>query len=258
MKKILSLLLTTFGLLGCQCSDQQDIPEALHTTQNNTKGENTLSEAEVHDGWQRLFDGKTLNDWHGYGQSSPAARGRWRVQQGELQLHPDEGDAALDLLTDDEYAHFHLRIEWKITEKGNSGIHFHVKEAAQYAAAWQTGPEMQLLDNGSPGNPGHPDAQVATHRAGALYDLVAAYAESARPPGEWNQTDIIVLEEEVTFLLNGITIVQTAMGEEDWQDLLEASKFVQYPDFGSFASGSIALQDHGDGVSFRNIKIKRL
>ncbi|EIM76641.1 hypothetical protein A3SI_09258 [Nitritalea halalkaliphila LW7] len=158
-----------------------------------------------------------------------------------------------DIITEETFDDFHLRLEWKISKNGNSGIMFLVHESEDFQYPWMTGPEMQILDND-----GHPDGQIRTHRAGDLYDLIEASEEAARPVGEWNLAEVIVQDEQLSLKLNGVLVVQTSLWDESWKELIAGSKFKDMPGFGSFKSGRIALQDHGDDVWFRNIEVKRL
>lgn len=201
--------------------------------------------------WVSLFDGKTTNGWHSYGKTTADAQ--WDVQEGALHLDKSKGGGG-DLLTDKEYSNFDLKLEWKISPKGNSGILFYVHEdAAKYQETYHTGPEMQVLDND-----GHPDGKIHKHRAGDLYDLIPCKKETVKPVGEWNQVEIISKNGELKLFLNGTNVVTTTLWNEQWKALLAGSKFKQWPDFGTFKSGKIDLQDHGNEVWYRNIKIKEL
>jgi hypothetical protein len=214
-----------------------------------------LTKQEKDAGWQLLFDGKTTNGWHGYGkQSFPTA---WKVENGELHL-----DAAAkrrdstqggDIITDEEFDNFDLKLEWKISKNGNSGIIFFVKEDPAYKNPYYTGPEMQVLDN-----IGHKDGKIHKHKAGDLYDLIPSTTDASKPVGEWNQVEIISNNGKLDFYLNSQHIVSTTMWDDNWRKMIAASKFNQWPDFGTFKKGRIDLQDHGDDVWFRNIKIKKL
>jgi cytochrome c len=209
---------------------------------------NTLTAAEQAAGWKLLFDGKTLNGWRNF-KSAQASPG-WQARDGELCLV--KGGAG-DLVTAEEYPHFELSLEWKITEKGNSGIFFHVSEAPEYKWVWQTGPEYQLLDDLR-----HPDRKWHSHRAGSNYDLHPAAIEALSPVGEWNRTRLIVNQGRVEHWLNGYKIVEYTLGSPEWEALVAKSKFASMPGYGRAGTGKIALQDHGDPVCFRNIKIRRL
>lgn len=212
------------------------------------------------EGWISLFDGRTTNGWHSYNKSGVGKA--WKVVDGTLHL-----DAAAkkewqtaeggDIVTDEEFENFHLKLEWKIAPKGNSGIVFFIKEAPEYPYMWSTGPEMQILDNGSPTSPGHPDARFYTHRAGDLYDLLAS-KESVKPAGEWNQAEIVANNGKLDFYLNEQHTLTTTLWGDEWKKMVSITKFKDMPNWGSFKKGRIGLQDHGDNVWFRNIMIKKL
>ena len=202
-------------------------------------------------GWKPLFDGKTTKGWHSYGKTEPSSS--WVAEKGVLHLTPG-GTEHGDLVTDEEYSNFHLKLEWKISKNGNSGVIFFVKEdLAKYSATYNTGMEMQVLDND-----GHPDAKIYKHRAGDLYDLIASSKETVKAVGEWNQVEIISNNGKLDLILNGTTVVSTTMWDENFNSLIEGSKFKGWPGFATFKAGKIALQDHGDEVWYRNIKIQKL
>lgn len=217
----------------------------------------TVPVAEQDNGWTPLFDGTTTKGWHTYGQN--VAGKAWKVENGTLHM-----DAASkkglpasdggDLVTDEEYQNFHLKLDWKIAPNGNSGIIFFVHEdPAQYAQTYNTGLEMQVLDN-----EGHPDAKIHKHRAGDLYDLIASSQETVKPVGEWNQAEVISNNGKLDLFLNGTKVVTTTLWDDNWKQMVAESKFKTMPGFGTFKSGKIALQDHGDDVWYRNIMIKKL
>ena len=247
MRSIIFLLFGSIIFFGCKSTKV--------TSMSAT--ENSLSNKEKNNGWQLLFDGQTTKGWHTYGKQS--AGKAWKAEDGALHLDAEakknfttnEGG---DLVTDEEFDNFDLRIEWKISPKGNSGIIFYVKEdTVKYKEPYFTGPEMQVLDN-----TGHPDAQIYKHKAGDLYDLIPSSKEAQKPVGEWNQVEIISNNGKLDFYLNGEHTVSTMMWDDNWRKMVAGSKFKAWPDFGTFKKGKIDLQDHGDDVWYRNIKIKRL
>ncbi|MCE2843769.1 MAG: hypothetical protein RLZZ328_1460 [Bacteroidota bacterium] len=209
--------------------------------------------------WISLFDGKTTSGWHTYGKD--AVGEAWKVIDGALMLDPTNKQGwqikgGGDIVTNESYGDFHLQLEWKISKKGNSGIIFFVQdEPKKYNYIWYTGPEMQVLDND-----GHADAKINKHRAGNLYDLVAGVEGAVKPVGEWNLVDIINEKGTLTLKLNGVTTVTTTLGDDAWKNLIKNSKFSkgESPDFGKVFTGHIGLQDHGDQVWYRNIRIQRL
>lgn len=215
---------------------------------------NELSSNEFKDGWRLLFDGKTPTGWHTYNQKTfgPA----WKIVNGTLYCdttyHVPEGKEG-DICTDGVYENFDLKYEWRISKNGNSGVMFLVQESPKYEAPYQTGPEMQILDND-----GHPDGKILKHRAGNLYDLIASSSEPVNPVGDWNKAEIILNHGSLTFILNGVIVVATTLWDQNWDKMVSFSKFSQMPGFAKSKSGHIDLQDHGNAVWFRNIRIKTL
>lgn len=209
--------------------------------------------------WTSLFDGKTTNGWHTYGKD--AVGEAWKVVDGTLMLDPSQKEGwqikgGGDIVSNESYGDFHLQLEWKISVNGNSGIIFFIQdEPKKYNYIWYTGPEMQVLDND-----GHADGKIIKHRAGNLYDLVAGVEGAVKPVGEWNLVDIINEKGTLTLKLNGITTVTTTLGDDSWKNLIKNSKFSkgESPDFGKVFTGHIGLQDHGNQVWYRNIRIQRL
>lgn len=203
-------------------------------------------------GFKSIFDGKTTTGWHNYGKTTVGSG--WKVEDGVLHFDPTaakDGQGG-DLVTDLEYTNFHLKLEWKVAAKSNSGILFYVKEdAKKYQNTYNTGLEMQVLDN-----EGHPDGKITKHRAGDLYDLIKSTSEPVKPVGEWNSVDIVCKYGKLTMLLNGVKVVETTLWDDNFKALVAGSKFATWEGFASFKTGRIALQDHGDNVWYRNIMIK--
>jgi cytochrome c len=205
--------------------------------------QNVLTPAELAGGWRLLFDGKTTQGWRGYKQKE-IPKG-WEAIGGALVRTNGGGD----IVTDDEFQDFELALDWKIAPGGNSGIMTRVTE--DHDAPWQTGPEMQILDNAK-----HEDGRNPLTSAGACYALYAPKWDLTRAPGSWNRTRILVQGRHTEYWLNGEKVVEYELDGSEWRALVAGSKFASMPDFSKRARGHIALQDHGDRVSFRNIKIR--
>ncbi len=227
------------------------------TNGNETKKEtDATAEVKTDSDWVSLFDGKTTTGWHSYGKSTVGSS--WKVVDGSIYLDTTkkagwqtEGG---DIVTNDEYENFHLKLEWKIAPNGNSGIIFYSHEdTAKYKYVWETGLEMQVLDND-----GHSDGKITKHRAGDLYDLISCSKETVKPAGEWNEVEIKALNGKLDFYLNGTNVVSTTIWDDAWKTLIAGSKFKEMPDYSKYKKGRIALQDHGNAVWYRNIKIKKL
>lgn len=228
------VLATAIILFGCEKVDDQ---VDLASTGTMTKED-----------WIVLFDGSSLDHWRGYlREDVPSA---WRIEYGSLAFVPGEGEGG-DIITRDQYDDFELELEWKISEGGNSGIFYRVHEDPAFRNTYQTGPEFQVLDDD-----GHADGLIAEHRAGSNYALHAPSAEALKPVGEWNTVRIVADSAHVEHLLNGELIVEYEQWSDEWQRLVDNSKFVDMPDYGQYHRGHIALQDHGDRVWYRNIRIR--
>lgn len=216
----------------------------------SSSAQNTLTAKEKKAGWQLLFDGKTTTGWKSW--KGDNVNDRWKIANGELYLDKASADRG-DLVTEKEYKDYELALEWKIGACGNSGILFNVSTDDKYQNTYHTGPEMQVLDNTC-----HPDAKIIKHRAGDLYDLISCSKETVKPAGEWNQVRIVSKNAKMEFWLNGTKVVEFTMHTPEWDEMIANSKFKTMPDFGKALQGHIALQDHGDPVWYRNIKIREL
>jgi hypothetical protein len=209
----------------------------------NAHTTNSLTAHEKNDGWKMLFDGVTLQGWRGLNSELPG--NGWKVSQGELAVAGNGGD----LVTVDEFGDFELRLEWKIAKGGNSGIMYRV--ALNEPTAFETGPEYQLLDD-------HNTRESAAHLCGALYDMVPPAKDYTRPFGAWNEAHIVVRGWKIEHWLNGEKIVDLDLASPEGRKLIASSKFGTMPRFATLLRGHIALQDHGDPVSFRRIMIREL
>ncbi|MGM0946560.1 MAG: 3-keto-disaccharide hydrolase [Bacteroidota bacterium] len=247
MKRQNWILLSLSASLIFGCSGEKKVENTEEETQASTA---------TQEEWISLFDGKSFDGWHKYGGGEVGKA--WKIENGELYLDAankdgwQTGDGG-DIVTDEEFENFHLKYEWKIAPNGNSGVIFLVHESDEYDYPWQTGPEMQVLDN-----EGHPDAEIISHRAGDLYDLIVSSEETVKPAGEWNLAEIIADNGNLQLRLNDVTIVETTMWTPEWEELIANSKFKDMPGFGKYKKGKISLQDHGDLVHFRNIVLKKL
>lgn len=210
--------------------------------------QNTLTKKEIKQGWKLLFDGKTTNGWRNY--KSNTINPQWKVQAGAIVLTTVNGG---DIMTEKQYESFELSLEWKIADCGNSGIFYHVVEDSAYWATYSTGPEMQILDDKC-----HPDNKLENHRAGSLYDMITPSKVTVKKAGEWNKVLLIINQNKVKHYLNDVLIVEYTLFSPEWDAMVAKSKFADWKGFGKFKKGHIALQDHGDTVSFRNIKIREL
>ena len=209
-------------------------------TVTNAAELNSLTDQERKDGWILLFDGKTTDGWRNYRKDdiSPG----WKVVDGALTR---AGNGAGDIITKDKYDAFELVIEYKIEKAGNSGIMYHVTEEEN--TPWMTGPEIQIQDN----KDGH-DPQ----KSGWLYQLYSAKTDATKPAGEWNELRILITPEKCEHTMNGVKYFDYVKGSKDWDERVAASKFGKMPKFGKATSGYISLQDHGDPVAYRNIKLR--
>jgi len=224
------------------------------------ENQNILSGQETADGWQLLFDGVSTKGWRGFKKEKFPESG-WIVKEGMLMVeYSGKGEAGNggDIITTEQYGDFELKLDWKISPGGNSGVMFRVTENEKYPDSWNTAPEVQILDDF--GYEKLNDGYVINIKqmTGANYDMHAPSFYYAKPVGEWNQFYLKVQGSHVEHWLNGRKIVDYELWSPEWKELVKKSKFAVYPDYGLATSGHIALQDHGHTVWFRNIKIKRI
>jgi hypothetical protein len=208
--------------------------------------DNSLNQEEKNHGWKLLFDGKTTAGWRGYKKDK--CPDSWQVIDGILTCSKKGGG---DIVTLEEFGDFELVAAWRISPGGNSGIMYRVSESE--GAPYMTGPEYQLLDNAK-----HPDGKRAKTSAGSIYDLYEPAKEVCKPAGEWNYTKILVKGTHVEHWLNGEKIVDAEIGSEDWNKRIGMSKWKDAKKYAKETKGHIDLQDHGDKVEFKNIKIHEL
>jgi hypothetical protein len=204
---------------------------------------NTLSAAERADGWKLLFDGATTSGWRNYRKETVGPG--WSVISGVLTR---TGENAGDIITEGRYRNFDLVLDWRVAPGGNSGLFYRGTEEGNYI--WQSAPEMQILDDER-----HADGKSPLTSAGSVFALYEAPRGAVRPAGEWNTVRLLVNGNHVEHWLNGTKLLEYELGSEDWNRRRAASKFSTMPGFGAAAEGHIGLQDHGDKVEFRNIRI---
>ena len=205
---------------------------------------NSLTAEEEAAGWRLLFDGESLDNWRNYQEQEVSG---WGVQDGCLAWLESEGD----IISREQFGDFELKLEWRISEAGNSGIFIRGDESGR--TIHYTGYEMQVLDN-----VGHRDSKDPTHRAGAYYDMIAPDHDTTQPVGYWNTVHIIARGPQVEFWLNGRQTAKFTQMSPEWEALYQDSKFTDRPGYGRLLKGHIGFQDHWDRVLYRNIRILEL
>lgn len=217
---------------------------------------NTLSDQEKASGWRLLWDGKSTDGWRGVHSAEFPVKG-WEIKNGVLMTHETGGRESTeigDIITREKFSDFELQLEFKVARGANSGIMIFVDPDLNKGGLSSIGLEYQILDDD-----GHRDGKqsgMSSHTVGSLYDLIPApVSKRIKPPGEWNHAHIVSSGKHVEFRLNGGKTVEFDRGSNLWRDLVASSKFKAWSDFGELADGHILLQDHGNEVCYRNIKI---
>lgn len=223
------------------------------------KIDNTISELEASQGWQLLWDGATSQGWRSAKAPDFPAKG-WVMENGELIVLPSDGAESAnggDIITVAQYTNFELSVDFKITKGANSGIKYFVQPDLNKGAGSAIGCEFQILDDHN-----HPDAKLGkdgNRQCGALYDLIPiAKGNNPFRGGFYNTARVIVKGNHVEHWMNDVKLLEYERNNEEWTQLVAGSKYKVWPNFGNFAQGHILLQDHGDRVSFKNVKIKIL
>ncbi|MBN8578599.1 MAG: DUF1080 domain-containing protein [Cytophagales bacterium] len=246
MKKVHLLALLVYILAACAPS-KTDTPL-------ESAGDNTLSATEIAEGWKLLFDGKSLNGWTLF---KNRANNTWEVAENTLHCKAlnettGDGNERADLRTTEAFANFELVFDWKVAAEANSGVMYRVTE--EFEQPYYSGPEYQLIDD-----VGYPGQLTELQKTGSNYDMHAAPAtKPVKPAGSWNTSKIIVNGNHVEHWLNGDKVVDYELQSEDWIAKREASKWKDAAGYGQASAGYIDLQDHGNEVWFKNIKIKTL
>ncbi|MGQ8335953.1 3-keto-disaccharide hydrolase [Sunxiuqinia sp. A32] len=264
MRRLFSFLLAGTFMFAIACTSSQkkadSAPEEKSAEVEEVVADNTLTQSEKDAGWVLLFNGETPEGWRGVNKAD--FPGGWEVEDGTLHCKGSgQGEAGAndggDILYDKKFSNFHLKMDWKISEGGNSGI-FYLGQEVEDWPIYKTAPEMQVLDNLR-----HPDAMLGkdgNRQAGSLYDLIPAKPQNAKPVGEWNSIEIICYKGTVVHKQNGETVVEYHLWTDDWKALVADSKFPELNENWADVAkeGYIAVQDHGDDVWYKNIKIREL
>ncbi len=223
----------------------------------SSAGANTLSDEEKSAGWKLLWDGKTTQGWRG-AKSPEFPKSGWEIRDGMLLINESGGGESVsvgDIITTEKFSDFELKLDFKITPGANSGIKFFVDPELNKGAGSSIGPEFQILDDVK-----HPDAKLGkdgNRTIGSLYDLIPAPKDKkVNPIGQWNEARILSQGMKVTYWLNGVKTVEYERGTKEWRELVAGSKYKVWPNFGELKEGHILLQDHGNLVFYRNIKIR--
>ncbi|BDS08013.1 glycosyl hydrolase [Oceaniferula spumae] len=220
---------------------------AMLSLSSIASAQNTLTEQEKKEGWQLLFDGKTIEHWRNFKKDDLSPQ--WVVKDGAMVKLKKGGD----IVTKEKYENFDFKMEWKIAEGGNSGIFILANETDADKKIYSRAPELQILDNER-----HSDRKLATHRSGSLYDMIAAPAASQKKAGEWNTVRIRFVDRHLKVWQNGVVAFEVKLGSPEWQKALDGSKFKTWKGFGETLTGHIGIQEHGDQVSLRNLRILKL
>jgi hypothetical protein len=242
MKHLIALFVI-FNLFACQ-------------TNSNKKKERKASNE-----WVSLFNGESFEGWHIYNGGKPG--GAWSIEDQSMKFSPSnkkEGAPVMNLVSDKSFSNFELSLEWKISEAGNSGIFWGVIESPDYPEPHYTGPEIQVLDMGNSKYDPTAEKEKEYYEAGAIYDLVKPSQQVAKPAGMWNHVVLHIDHNKNRghVVLNDVKIAEFPIHGEDWEKMITESKFKDLKNFGMSRIGKIGLQDHGNTVWYRNIKIKEL
>jgi hypothetical protein len=244
------LVIIAVCLISCTSSKPKDAI-GLNAEINKKAAPNILTNKEKKNGWQLLFDGSTTSGWHGYNMKIfPDC---WAIEDGCLTMNTRGGAESQDIITDRIYRNFALSVDYKVTPAANSGIIYQVKEDTIYKFPYETGPEMQIIDDD-----GWPGKLEEWQKSGANYAMYTAKVKAYKPVGEWNNLFLYVKDNKVTQILNGQVVVEFEKYSDEWKKLRNSGKWTDFPDWGKYDEGHISLQNHGSKVWFRSIKLKEL
>lgn len=246
-----------FGLMAAMMVSSSNV-----SAKKSKKKAPKKTTAAAKDGFVTLFDGKTFTGWRGYNRTDMP--GAWTIEDGAIKINGSgKGEAGAkdggDIIFDKKYKNFELTFEWKVAKGSNSGV-FYLSQEVKDEPIYKSSPEYQILDNAN-----HPDAMLGNdgnRKSASLYDLIPATPQNSKPFGEWNTGKILVYKGTVVHSQNGKNVVEYHLWTSDWKTMVDNSKFKGWENFinagGENQEGFIGLQDHGDDVWYRNIKIKVL
>ena len=252
MKTLITIALAITIFTACNSAASNKATADTSASTDSMNASSVKNSGNNDTGSIALFDGTTLKGWHTFGET--VASSKWGADSGAIYFKPNKQGDDGDLVTNDSFINFDLKLDWKIAKGGNSGILFYVQDdKPKYEDTYKTGPEMQVLDDER-----NDDRHTPSHRAGSLYDMIQATPGAVKPAEQWNHVEITSNNGKLDFFLNGVHVVNTTMWDDGWKQMIAKSKFKEWPAFGTFKTGHIALQDHGFDVWYKNIMIKKM
>jgi hypothetical protein len=252
MKNSLLICVMTIIISACGTKNDAVTPLKLWAEIDLSAAPNSLTAKERKNGWQLLFDGETFGGWHGYNMT--AIPDVWSIYGDCIVVDgAGGGEEEQDIVSDKLYGRFAFTLEYKLSKGSNSGVVFQVKEDPKYKFSYETGPEFQLIDHDNWYDPLE-DWQIH----GANYAMYPPETKPYRPVGEWNRLLLVVDGNHVTQIINGTQVVSYEKYSDDWTRKRNSGKWTDFPDWGKFDEGQIAIQNHGTKLWFRNIMIKQL
>lgn len=244
-KKLVNTPILLFYMMACGSNGPRERETADVPAKSDEKALNALTTVEKDEGWELLFDGESTQGWHNYLEEGITG---WKVGRGILYTEGGNGD----IITDREFKNFELNVDWKIQDQGNSGVFYYVREAPEYPKIHHTGPEFQIIDDEN-----YTHKLMDNQKTGSISDVKAPIVIISKVPGVWNHTRIFAHVGHVEHWFNEEKLAEAEMDSPEWKELVSNSKFAAI-DYGKVLKGHIGLQDYGNPVAFRNIKIRVL
>lgn len=246
-----TVFIIVIAVFAASCTAKKKDAFTLLSELDQSARPNILSKKEKNKGWTLLFDGSTTKGWRGFNMGQfPDC---WTIEDGTLTMTTTGMQESLDIITEKIYQNFALSLEFKLSPGANSGILYQVSEGESYQFPYETGPEYQVIDHDN-----WPDPLEDWQICGSNYAMYPPLEKPYKPVGEWNHIFLLVDDNKVEQLLNGKLIVRYEKYSEEWMALRNSGKWSEFPDYGKYDKGHIALQNHGTKVWYRNIKIKAL